>query len=329
MQEMSIITNQIFMLVLLGLTGYIAGKKGYLPEGTGKILSKVVIKLTAPILIFTTLANHNFTKEVLINGAVVYFLGIAVMLASLVIGHFSAKSLKLEGSTSNVFKMHFMFGNVIYLAFPLIKSMYGDNGLIYAVFYSLANDTMLWTIGIYLVNKHNKQGWKDNARHLINANTIAFSLGLLTIFIKLMLGDYIRPMASNDTLVGIFHTFKSLGETTIYFSMLFIGLILAETSIKNVKDLKKRIPIVVLSVFKLLIVPIVLLFVIALMGQNLTPIAAAVVILQAGMPCGTIVPALAAQYESDYNFATESVFFSTIIGIITMPFLVFLITKYL
>ncbi|NLD47371.1 MAG: AEC family transporter, partial [Clostridiaceae bacterium] len=265
-----------------------------------------------------------------INGALVFALGFTVMMFSFVVGHFCSKLFKLEGPTSNIFKMHFMFGNVIYLAFPLISSMYEKEpkALIYAMFYSLANDALLWTLGIYLVNRHNKHGWKENAKHLVNANTIAFASGLLIIFVKLGFGQYLEMVPAINTVSGfLYRTFHDLGKTTIYLSMLFIGLMLSEIKISGIKDLKNRVPTLILSLFKLVIIPAAVLLLLSFTGEILDPLVIAVIVLQIGMPCGTIVSALAAQYESDYLLATENVFFTTILGIITMPMLVLLITK--
>lgn len=183
-EQIRILVNQISVLVIMGLIGFIAGKTRYLPDNSGSVLSRTVIKLTAPLLIFTTLAGRNFTKDILINGMWIFLLAVVFIMFSFVVGHFAGKILKLEGATANVFKMHFMFGNVIYLAFPLLRSLYGDGILIYAVFYNLANDAVLWTLGIFLVNRHNKVSVKDNLKHLVNANTIAFATGLVIMLIK-------------------------------------------------------------------------------------------------------------------------------------------------
>lgn len=326
-QQILTLVNQISILALLGLVGYIAGKTRYLPDNSGVVLSRVVIKLTAPLLIFTTLAGRNFTKDILINGVWIYVLGASFILISFAVGHFWGKALGLKGATENVFKMHFMFGNVIFLAFPLLKSLYGDDGVVYAVLFNLASDTILWTLGIYLVNKHNKIRWKDNLKHLINGNTIAFASGLAIILLKANFKGFIDSIPYVYNVSGfVYQTFHPLGETTVYLSMLFIGLILSEIRIKNIRDLLKRYHIFVLSLFKLIIIPSFALFILSFTGNLIDPLARAVVILQLSMPCATIVPALAAQYESDYKSATENVFFTTILGIITMPFMVYLLT---
>jgi len=252
-------TVKIIMLGILAFIGFIAGKTGYLPENSGVILSRVVVKVTAPVLIFITLAGNKITNEELSNGIWIYVLGLIFMLFSFFIGSVLSKGLKMEIATKSMFKMHFVFGNVVFLAFPLISSVYDPASvklaLTYAVFYNLANDTLLWTLGIYLVNKHKENSWKDNLKHLINGNTIAFTLGIICIIINLQ-----SIVESNEVVKAVYDvvygTLKPLGETTFTLSMLFIGLILSEVKIESKDDLIKRYPSIILSAFKLLIIPI-------------------------------------------------------------------------
>ncbi len=325
-QQIQILVNQISILVIMGLLGFISGKTRYLPENSGTVLSRVVIKLTAPVLIFITLASRDFTKDILINGIWIYLLGAVFIMVSFLAAHITGKLLGLKGATENIYKMNLMFGNVIYLAFPLLRSLYGDNILIYAVLFNLANDTILWTLGVFLVNKHNKAGWKDNIKHLINGNTIAFAAGLVIILLKVNFMPFIKQIPYIFEVSGFVKSaLYPLGEVTVPLSMLFIGLILSEIKISNAGDLLKRVPTFALSLFKLILIPCLALFVLSFI-DFIDPLAKAVIVLQLSMPCGTIAPALANQYGSDYKFATENVFFTTILGILTMPFMVYLLS---
>ncbi len=49
-----------------------------------------------------------------------------------------------------------------------------------------------------------------------------------------------------------------------------------------------------------------------------------IVVLQLAMPGATVMPALAVQYGADYKFATETVFVTTLLGMVTIPLMVFL-----
>jgi len=313
---------KIIMLSILALIGVVAGKTGYLPENSGVFLSRVVIKVTTPILILTTMAGRKFTIEELKNGVWIYLLGLVFVLLSFAIASFACKWLKMETATKSVFKMHAMFGNVIYLAFPLIDALYGKSygelAIAYAVFYNLANDTILWTLGIYLVNSHNTKKWKDNLKHMINGNTISFALGIILVLI-----NFQGMVEHNSSLKNVYDlmyaTLRPLGETTIPLSMLFIGLILSETKISGFKDVIKRYPSFILSVIKLVIMPFIAFFALKYIGGSLPHLCKGIIVIQLAMPGATIVPALAAQYESDYKFATENVFFTTLFSLITLP----------
>ncbi len=324
MQQVEIIIYQIVVLGLLGLTGFIAGKMRYIPEESGVVLSGIVVKLTAPFLIFTTMTNYSFTSKMLLDGIFIYVAGIVFILFSYVAAYFSCSILKVREPQSNIYKMEAMFGNVIFLAFPILSSLFGEKGILYAVFFNLANDSVLWTLGIYLVNRHNTTRWKDNLKHLVNGNTVAFSAGL--IFILFNLHEYTVSIPLANKIYSLFYnTFYPLGKTTIYLSMIFIGIILAKVKIRGYSDIKARFPIFVLSMFKLLIVPVIAFCVLSLFGRFIDSFTLKIVVLQLAMPCGTIVAALAAQYDSDYEFATECVFVSTLLGAVTLPFIVFLL----
>ncbi len=325
MNEVMIIINQISILTLLGLIGFISGKTGYLPENAGTIISRVVIKLTAPLLVFVTLAGRELDRNNISNIVWIYMLGIIFMMISFGFGIFLSRVMKLEGATANIYKMHLMFGNVIYLAFPLLSSLYGDDGLFYAVIFGIANDTLLWTLGIFLVNKHENTSLRKNLKRFINSNTIALCLGLIVLIIKTIFGQsvYNIPYIS-QTSSFIYDSFHLLGSTTFPLSMLFIGLILSEIKIEKVSDLVKRVHIFILSLFRLILVPLLATLLLVAIGRWIDPVAKYVIILELAMPCGTIVPALAAEYGSDYRSATENVFITTVLGIFTLPFIVYI-----
>lgn len=315
---------RIITLMLLGLTGFLAGRLSYVPKSTGRILSNIVIKITMPFLIITTLTSYKFKKVEIFEGLWIYFFGIVFLLLAYVISLLVSSKLKLKEETSNIYKMQSIFGNVVFLAFPLMDTLFGTKGRIFATFFYLANDTVLWTLGIYLVNRHNTTKWKDNLKHLINANTIAFVLGISAVALNFQY--YASNLLIVNKLYNLFYnSFNSIGNTTIPLSMLFIGLILSEVKIKSISDVRKRLPIFILSFFKLLIIPLFAFIVLTALGNYVSDIVKYIVVLQLAMPCGTIATALASQYHSDYVFATECAFFSTLISIFTLPLMMIIL----
>jgi predicted permease len=77
---------------------------------------------------------------------------------------------------------------------------------------------------------------------------------------------------------------------------------------------------------KLLVIPILALNALAALRNNIDPFVRNIVVLQLAMPCGSIVAALAAKYESDYLYATESIFYTTVLSMLILPFIVFMLS---
>ena len=324
MNQMQIIINQIVILTLLGITGFMAGKKKYLPENTHKYISALILKITMPFLIFTTMGNYSFTRQTLTNGIYILILGFVFILLAGLISLGQCRVLGIRNKTENIYIAQSMFGNVIFMAYPLIKAMYGDIGIVYAIFFNIANDAILWTLGVYLFNKHNTKSWKDNLSHLANPNTLAFLGGIIIILLKSIFK--IENNAIYNSVWNIFYsTFNSLGHTTIYLSMIFIGLILSGIIIEGTGDILSKSLYLIYSAFKLLIIPVMALLFFRFTGNFFDVFVKRIVVLQLAMPASTIVSALALQYDSDYNAATEGIFVSTILSIFSLPLIVYLL----
>jgi len=319
------IINEIVVLMFLALIGYFAGRTGYLPEKSGMYISRLVIKITAPALIVTTMAAYDFTAKTITDGIWVSFFAVIFIAFSFAVGSVFCRLLRLESAASSIFKTHLMFGNVGYLALPLFKSIFGEKGLVYAVFFVIAHDTLVWTVGVYLMNKHNGKQWKENLKHLINANMISFVLGLFFALVNL------QHFVSQNTIfkavyMTLFNTLNPLGNTTLYLMMLFIGLTLAENRIGSLSDLLKKYPTFILAFLKLLVIPAVAFVILYLLGDIVDPFVRVIVILELAMPCALIVPALAAQYGSDYKLATDNVILTTLFSMATLPLTLYLLS---
>lgn len=324
MNQIQIIINQIIILSLLGITGFVVGKKKYLPDDSYKYISVLILKITMPLLIFTTMGNYSFTNETIKNGIYIFVLGVIFILFAGLISLGPSRAMGIKEKTRNIYIAQSMFGNVIFMAYPLLKAMYGDIGIMYAIFYNIANDSILWTLGIYLFNKHNNRNWKDNLSHLINPSTLAFFGGILVIILKSTF-KIDKSEAYNTAWDSFYEAFNGLGHTTIYLSMLFIGLILSNIKIAGIKDILSRTRYLVYSAFKLLIVPITAIVFFKLSNNYFDIFVKRIVVLQLAMPAATVVSALALQYDSDYNAATEGIFISTILSVFTLPFIVYLL----
>ena len=312
---MNIIANQILVLGLITLVGYLAFVLKAVDKSINQALVRVIMKVTLPLLLFTTIANLETDSKTLINGLVIFFAGALAVLILNLLSRISAKLLKLDRQNEALHKAHTMFGNVVFLGFPLMDALFpGGKGLLYATLFQLGQDTLMWTWGIVMLSKSSGKSTKHSWKHLFNLNTLAFALGFLFYFTGIKL-----PSVFNQALSGI-------GHTTIYLSMVYVGAVLAQVKlISLIKNLRSYL----LSINKLLLGPAILaliLYALQFAGLDwMDTDAIIVIVLQAGMPCMIIVSVIARELGLNDFQATQNIFVTTVLSLGTLPLLYYLL----
>lgn len=304
MQGFETIAGSILTLGIAMLVGFVCVKTGYISEEDKRGLSRVIVRVTLPVLVITSLTNLEFNHEKLINSIQVLLLSLTVILILYALGRLMSSFGRMEKSRRAMHCCMTCFGNVVFMAFPLIRALYGDEGLLYAAVFQLANDTILWTLGVYSMNASKKQrhSLKESVRNMLNPGTIAFLLAFIL-------------MASGVRFTGIIgEVMNGIGGATTYMSMLFIGGTLASV---NFKHIYKRAGLFVLTAVKMLALPILLALILKFVNIDTT--AAAVIVLQAAMPTSTVLVVLGEEYGGDVLYCAEGVFVTHLLGLVTLP----------
>lgn len=299
MQGVNIIIEKISVIGIIVLIGFFAAKFGYISNKSKGYISAIVVRITLPVLIISSLLQQDLTADMITNALIVVAISIPTMLMGLVVALGIHKLFKLEQSIKALYICMSTFGNVVFLGYPLIQALYGGEGLFYAIIYSIINDGFVYSLGIYLLS--GKSGAK-NLKKLINPNTISFAVALILLSFGVKLNDVFK-----DSLT-------SLGQCTTPLAMLFIGISLAEVPLKNVfKGAGKYIIIAQ----KMLIAPLMLILI--LMPFNISPLVVSVIVLQLAMPMQTIFSVLSFEYGAPSDFAVETIFISMVVSVFSLP----------
>lgn len=323
MQEFNILIGQVAVLMIWTALGYIAGKTGYMPKDSGPFISKMVIRITSPALILNTMTSYNFDSKTLSDSLLIGLMALLFISFSLLAGIVSGRLIRLKGTAYNVFKVHSMFGNISYLALPLFKTVFGDRAVVYAVFYVLVNEVLVWTAGIYLLNEH--QGhFSSTLRKFINQNTIVCMIGL--VFALFNLQQYFIKNAAAKYIFDIFHGVTGpLGSCTLPLVMLYVGLSTAADPDWRFRNILKKPVTLSLTFVKLLIIPLLSLGVLMLFGSRIDPFVRTIVIMELAMPCAAVIVPLSAEYGSDHRQAADNVIYTTIFSLFTLPLFLLLL----
>ena len=301
-----IILNQLLIFGLLMIVGVVASKRKILNDTSKDFLARIIIDITLPFLIFSTFANLQFDIKLFKNGLFVFSLAFVNLAFLHLVGFFSSRAQRLGKPQALVHTLHSMFGNIVFLGFPLFDALFpGGIGVFFAAVYQLASNSTMFTYGIYRLSSGTKKsGW----RVLLNGNTAAIALGSIVLISGVHL-----PKFAIDGLTG-------LGKCTSPLSMVYIGALLAGM---NIRSGFKTISVYILTLNKLVLVPIILgfsyVFLIKVLHLDIAREAFFVLVMQAGMPCQTIVVVLTRRYNGDYHLAANNLFVSTLFSIITLP----------
>ena len=302
---MDIMIEKVIMFAIIIGISFIATKLKWFSDNVRDGLSRVIIKVTAPLLIFTSIAGLSTDKTLFTEAVTIALISFVVISSLIGLGKLYANNSSLDEKTTGVQVALMTFGNVVFIAFPIFQALYGAKGIFYAAFYHLINDLFLWTIGVKLIDYKSNLSKKQIILNVINNNTIAIFLGLICLVFKVQF-----PPIIYNPIVG-------LGQTTVYLSLLFIGTTMAAV---DVKQTYKKLSIFIVVLVKMILVPIIVALVLfKVFSFGLSTMAMSVIVLQVAMPAMTIVAIIANELGVNYKYAAETVFVTTLLSLLTLP----------
>jgi len=312
--SIGIIVQQIFVLLILALVGVIATRRKIIHGEIKTGLSKIVFNVTLPFLIITRISALEIEQTDFLDWGIVIVLVFSSILFFLLIGMLTSRLLKLPAHKSIIHTMHTAFTNAVFLGFPILDALFPNGeGLLYGIIYFLTQNTTMWTLGIFLFTRDENRKKIDNLKNLLNPNTIAFIIGITMLLTNIKLPDF------------LFGPLEGLGKTTIYLAMLYTGSILAYI---NIKSIVRDATSFLLSFNKLILAPVLFILIIKglflIFPLDLNATAKTVIVLEAAMPCQTLMIILARQFNKDDFYATQNFSVSTLLSILTLPLIYYL-----
>lgn len=285
--------------------GFICVKSGYISGEVKNALSKIIVRVTLPLLIVNALTNIELTPARAKNAALVAVLALAVVAVMYAVGALTARLWRLELPAAVIHRCMMAFGNVAFLGYPLIRAIFGDEGFFYAAVYEFVNDIFVWTFVVCKLNSIGADGkipLKTQIKNAVNPCTIAFFVSFALMLLK------IRP---TGLALGLT---EGIGSMTTPLSMIFIGGTLAEVRLGGLRRLGSFSAVVLIKMFS---APVLL----ALLTRALplSEVARGAFILQVGMPSQTILSVLTLEYGGDSVYTSEGILITTLAALITLP----------
>jgi predicted permease len=305
--EFDRIANQMSILFLIIVIGYLAAKLKILDNIACQRFSKFVIHLTAPALIISSVTGEYVMGNIkdmltILSVAFGFFIIAPVISIPLV------KLLKVPKEDENLYRFMLIFFNIVFMGFPVVGSLYGEGAIFYASIFNFPNTLFLYSLGIHLVKSNKNPTSIFEVKKLMNPGlfSIVLAMVIFTFSIKL-------PVFLADTL-------KMVGGITTPLSLLVIGASLAAMPVKEVFTEKKLYPITILT---LIVIPLSVLLLLRLFIFNKTVLGVTVILT--GMPVASIAVMFCNEYQGNTELAAKAIFFTTIFSIVSIPLLALLL----
>ena len=302
-----LLLQQMIVLFILMLIGYFVSKKGFLTDATFKQLSWIVVYVACPAMVISGSVNSGK----MIQGAELFgTLGLAVGLyvILILISLITPYILGVPKDDRGVYKVMMIFSNIGFMGFPLINSIYGAEALLYAALFQIPFNVLIYTYGILALKKKTEEKEKLDFKKIMNIGVICCIISIIIALFQIEVPAFVKSTVSN------------LSNLTAPLSMMVIGASL--TKIKF-KDLFTDVRLLLFCGWKLLVVPIILLFILKMFITDEMLLGVCMVVLST--PIASMTAMLAQQYDGNYALASKSVALSTILSVVTMPIVSFIV----
>jgi predicted permease len=288
---------------ILGLIGYFLIKRNFLGSEGLNALSRLVIDVTLPLLIFCRLLK-DFRFEAFPNWWIFPLISLAITLLGLLVGWLFSGFI--QGAQH---KLQFLslvsFQNSGYLPLVLLASLLtrekADLMFVYLFLFLLGFNLIMFSFGVYMLTftRAKKFDW----RSLLNPPVIATLAGLLLVFFKLerfFPAMLMRPL-------------QTAGDCTLPIATFVVGGNIAAIRLAKVE--KKAM--FLMSLAKLVIMPALGLWVALIF--RLPELFGLLIVLQLAMPPATNLSVIISHYKKDDLLVSQGIFFGHVFSLFTIP----------
>lgn len=294
--------QQMIVLFLIMLVGFIAYKKDYINDNASKKLSSIVVNIANPALILSSVLSmdHTVTGKDLLTTVMLS----AALFSSLLLIAVAVPGLfRVNRESYGAYRLMTVFSNIGFMGFPIISSVYGSGALLYATLFLIPYNILIYTYGIHTM-KSGRGGEKGKLRlgQICNIGVLACVLAILLFAFKVKLPDF---LGSGITM---------LSGLTAPLSMMVIG---ASMAVIDFKELLRDYKLLLFSAFKLLLVPILGTLLVKQLVSN--EIICGVTMVMLATPVGSMTAMLAQEYDGDYELASRGVMLTTLFSVVTIP----------
>jgi len=304
-------------LFLLIAVGYAIVKGGILPASVSAHFSRLLLKVTLPCTIFTSLLREydpSFFKDVV----TIIAIGLVLFPLNAFISKLLCRLARVPEGRRGVWAFCATFSNTGFMGFPIILALLGEEALALAATLNISFNIVVYTLGGAMI--YADRPAVDGKKEKLNLKSVLFTainvsavLGLIFYFAQIPVPEAVLKPVTN------------LANMTTPLSMIVTGMNLTNRRLSQVFGDKD---ILTSTAARLIAVPLITFAILTAVNLVIpfgNPLIMAVAFIIFSMPTAGVATMLAQTYGAEQEFAAGIVFMTSLFCIITIPVMVMLL----
>ena len=284
------ILNQTIIMLILIAVGVLCAKLKIISSETNKELSKFVLQVVNPVVIFMSYQKKYEARLVknLLFTFILSLLAFAIILAV---------------AYTEVERFSSIYSNCAFMGIPLMSALFGDEGVFYLTAFITVFNLVVWTHGVIIIS--GEKNMKEVVKVFYSPTMIAIVLGILTFFLKIKL-----PAVPTQAL-------NFIKDINTPMAMIVSGVTISAT---NVPQLIKNPRLYFICLIKLIIIPAVLAFVMS--ALSIDEKVKMTIVVAASSPPAAMCTLFCIKYNKNSVYASEIFTAGTILSVLSLPLIV-------
>ncbi|MTV82369.1 AEC family transporter [Secundilactobacillus folii] len=305
------VAGVVEILIMIAL-GYLLTNLGWFNESASKLIARLVTQVALPAYMAYTITS-KFSFKTLVGTLPDLRFPVLSMMILFVVSIIVAKFLHIDKRQKGLFESMFFNSNTVFVGLPVNVALFGAaKSLPYVLVYYMANTTIFWTLGVYLIQRDGEGEYRfsllQTLKKVFSPPLLGFMVGVVLVLLKIQLPKFI--MADLNYIGGL----------TVPLSMIFIGIAVAGVDLHDLT--LDRASLGILSGRFILAPALMALLVIP---TSMPIMMKQVFIVQSAMPVMTNAPVVSKLYGADSSFAAVMVTETTLLSLIVIPILMMLL----
>jgi len=292
-----IVLQQVVIIVLLMLVGYIAKKTKIIgAEGVSQFTSFLMYFVTPCVLIEAYQKPFNVIGAKLL--LVAFIMAILIHAVTIVFSNLVFR--KKQSTDYRVNRFAVVYSNCGFMAIPLLSAALGSEGVFFGSAYLAVFSILNWTHGIYTYTEN---------KTLLSFKKAVLNPGVLGTLISLIL--FVCSIKLPDILG---QTVGFVADMNTPLSMIMLG-----TFFVGIKPLEilKNISFYIVVVIRLILVPVMAIFLLKLFGIDMAVVKA--LAISSACPVAGITALWAGKFNLNAEYASQLVAITTVLSVISIP----------